>query len=467
MVNISPYTWRMPIYAPFTDALPVPTVDPSEEDGIVQVCFNQAYLPYILGALAVYTYDDAFNLQGDAEPEAVQRFTSLLGIFAAALEGCNMFPFDVRQSEEEPCILEKFVDGDWVEFANLRLCPPIVRLNINLQVEISFDNGETFEVLTPNEQPPVPLPDPEQVARCVAAASATEAMNALFVQVKSYFNSEIAFLIAVAGVISLAAVYIFFPPAIPLVLEFFVGLWGALSEITDDEFDETTKDDLRCILFCAATEVDGVVTFDFDEVIAEIGERWEAPTLNIWTAIEYLTYIVGEQGLNNAGATGVVTEADCSDCDDCPECLDYEDLMFSELGSKTCIGTLTSNIECGDNGTYTAAMGREGGGAVVGVARTGGGRWCTVLIDLGLECEVQGVGVWSYRNDGSGTMTRVVQSFNAAGTLVDSVVTGGVGTGWVQFANTTGWGMCRYIYIFIESNIASDIRLDDVSIQMA
>ena len=467
MTNKAPYIWRMPIFAPFTDALAAPDVDPTDEDGLVSVCFNKAYIPYILGALAVFTYDDAFNLDGDSEPVAVQRFYTLIGLFAAALEGCGLMDFDVRQSEENPCILEKFVDDEWIEFANLRLCPPIVRLNINMQVEISFDNGETFEVLTPNEQPPVPVPDPEFEARCNAAASAVEVLNATYIDVRTYFQNTVAPLVALSGVISFIAVYIFFPPAIPTVLEFFVTLYGLLSEIVDDEFDTDTKNTLRCIFYCHSEQVGDQVNFDFEAIILEIADLWDLTGINIYAAVEYILYIMGEQGLNNSGATGVITDAECDDCGDCLECSSYFDDMETGLGPKTCFGDGLDNWTCGDQGTWEAGFGRTGGGAGVGVPRSPSGKQITMEVDLGMECEVQQIGFWTFRNNIGGTGTWVVQTFDAAHTLVRSEVIPGVNGNWQEFDDNGGWGICQHIYLFFETNVSTDVRMDDIKVIMA
>lgn len=314
MTNKAPYMWRMPIYAPFTDALEPPEVDPVTETDMVSVCFNKAYLPFILGSLAVYTYDDAFNLTSSPEPVAVQRFYTLIGIFAAALEGCGMFDFDVRQNEENPCTLEKFVDGEWVEFANLRLCPPIIRLNLNFEIEISLDGGETFEVITDNPVPPIPEPSPGADALCVAAASAVVAFNETYKEVKRLFQDEVSVYTIAAAAISLIGTFIFFPPALPFVFSFFVELYAILSEITDDEFDSDTQEELKCILFSNGELVDGAAHFDHEEVIAQVHARWDVFDVNIWAAIEWLLYIVGSDGLDRAGSTGVVADAECEDC---------------------------------------------------------------------------------------------------------------------------------------------------------
>jgi len=300
MTNKAPYIWRMPIYAPFTDALEPPEVDPVTDDDMISVCFNKNYLPFILGALSVYTYDDAFNLENDAEPLAVQRFYTLIGIFAAALEDCGVFDFDVRQNEDEPCILEKFVDGEWVEFANLRLCPPLVRLNINLQVEVSIDGGDSWQVIEENETPPIPAPVEGQDNLCLAAASVVVAFEQTYNEMRRLFQDDVSVYVLAAAGISLIATFIFYAPALPAVFEFFVGIYGALSEISSEDFDETIKDEFRCILFQNGEIIGDAASFDYDAVLAEVDSHWDILGINIWTAIHYIMAIVGEDGLNRA-----------------------------------------------------------------------------------------------------------------------------------------------------------------------
>lgn len=356
MTNKSPYIWRMPIYAPFNNALEPPEVDPVTDDDMISVCFNKNYLPFILGALAVYTYDDAFNLDNDAEPLAVQRFYTLIGIFAAALEDCGMFDFDVRQNEEEPCILEKFVDGEWVEFANLRLCPPLVRLNINFEIEISFDNGETWETLTDNPVPPIPEPDPGQDTLCVASASVVEAFDQTYQEMKRLFGDGVAIWVLASAVISLIATFIFFPPALPYVATFFAELYAILADITDDAFDETTRGDLLCILREHVTLVDDTAVFDYDAVLAEVDSRWNALDINIWAAISYLLRIVQADGLNRAGSTGVATEADCSECDT-DWCFTFDLEMVNASGSPITLNGCTAAYSSGTGWIATKGAG--------------------------------------------------------------------------------------------------------------
>lgn len=403
MTNKAPYSWRMPIYAPFTDALTPPSVDPVTETDMVSVCFNKAYLPFILGALAVYTYDDAFNLDNSPEQAAVQRFYTLIGIFAAAIEDCGMFDFDVRQNEDEPCILEKFVDGEWVQFANLRLCPPLVRLNINFEIEISFDNGETWETLTDNPIPPIPEPLPGYDPLCLASASVVVAIDETYKEIRRLFQDEVSVYTIAAAAISLIGTFIFFPPALPYVITFFTELYALLSEITDDELDDETKEELKCILLNNGEVIDGAAHFNFDAVVDEVNSRWGLLDVNIWAAIEYILRVIQPGGLDMAGSTGVATDETCA----CGECITFNASLDDGLDAGVFIPQVNS-----DNSTLPimpaiTPQGVYNSGSLGG--RTGyiaqqpfiDGVSVAVLVDLGQECSINAWSVETFSSEDS------------------------------------------------------------------
>ena len=310
----NPYLIKL--YAPFKRALPIPTTDVFDNPTI-QLCLNAEWAAYLLGALEPLRWDDLWQGSDLAAKEHVLGQVQAL-MFALTGEGsCDML-VDVRQNTGSPCLLQKTDDGEtWVTFANLQKCPPKLRLGPTGGTEYSTDDGETW---TPIDTPPIPVrvPVEGQDDKCLAAANAVEVMRQTWLEFDRLFGTGATPYVIAAGIISLLAIIIFYPPAFAAVLVFFLELYALMSSITGDDFDSDKQDELRCILYCASEITDGVVTFNFSEVYDQVHSMWTpVVNYNVWTAMDYLLNIVGSDGLNRAGATTAVTEATC-DCVDCP-----------------------------------------------------------------------------------------------------------------------------------------------------
>lgn len=243
------------------------------------------------------------------------------------LEGCEIVPFDVRQNDEEPCILEKSEDGDtWVPFADLQLCPPNIVYTSDGGIGIPDGEGG----ITPIGSQPQPPVSGDNKA-CTAAASAVQVLVTLHQEILTRFDAGLTVLTIASAVATTLLILIAVPFAWIAIVEIVTLATGVLALITVDAFSEEIQEELKCILFCAATEnEDGTVDFDFAEVTAAVEEK--AIALDMWRAIQFYLSIVGSDGLNRAGATGVVTEAEC-DCPDCPTEWCYEWSDAGEVGT--------------------------------------------------------------------------------------------------------------------------------------
>lgn len=207
--------FRIPVYAPFTEPLPLPATDAPD----ICIPLNKALVPYIMGALAVYLYEDAWNTSDRAAADvAIKQFQGVLDTLAALNGDCADMPYQIRQPEDEPCIIEASTDGGdtwaevvnldncptpvqfrqnieqpcnlefspnrgeaWLTVANLQLCPPRLRWRGGV-LEYTVDDGDTwevFETIDPlYDDPPPARPRPEEPPddpRCSSAASATYA----------------------------------------------------------------------------------------------------------------------------------------------------------------------------------------------------------------------------------------------------------------------------------------------------
>jgi len=101
----------------------------------------------------------------------------------------------------------------------------------------------------------------------------------------------------------------------------FSVLYGILEFVGADLWDEDFTKALECILLNCATNVDGVVTFDwecFNNALAAqvtiVDLTFEQ--LRLFGQIEYLLLVIGGvDALNTAGATTAITDDDCSFCE--------------------------------------------------------------------------------------------------------------------------------------------------------
>lgn len=298
---------------------------------------DPAHLAAFWGALWNLTYWNQWqrdDLKLGTQVAAVWKDVWLSAVaLNTGMEGCEIVPFDVRQNEENPCILEKTEDdgASWDAWANLQLCPPKLVLVDGIPYWENPD-GTLIPIPGAGAQPVTPRPIPPRGGsadenRCIAAANAVNTLLTLHAEVASKISVPNGFMLATT-IASLLIAMLFIPFSAIVILGIMSS--GALvifAALTYGDFSEEVQDDLRCILYCAAEDDGGVVTFDFSEVKAGVGENI-AP-LNIWAAIDKYLDIIAEGGLNLAGATTAVTEAEC-DCPDCPTewCYEWDQTAF-------------------------------------------------------------------------------------------------------------------------------------------
>lgn len=152
--------------------------------------------------------------------------------------------------------------------------------------------------------------------RCDAASSAVQVYVTLHEEILTRFDAGLTFITIATAIATTLLILIAVPFAWFAIFEIITLAAGVLAVITTDDFNETIQEELKCIFYCNSTEhEDGTVTFAFSSVVAEVEAL--AVGLDMWRAIQYYLSITGEDGLNRAGATGVVTGATC-ECADCP-----------------------------------------------------------------------------------------------------------------------------------------------------
>lgn len=250
--------------------------------------------------------------------QAVDRMQQMIDTYYA--EDCCVM-FDVRQNTTDECILEKTDDGGetWSQFADLQLCPPLLRLGSGGKVQVSSDGGETWtdaEVQTPEPVPPTQGYD----NKCLGARNAAEVYRLTWSEVYNAWAGEGQMAFGIIAFTSVLAAMIIFPPAVAVVWSLFLLFWELITQATGGEWTDAVTDRLTCIFYCNSVEnEDGTLTFNWTNVLADIVAEDIEQNL-IWAVIWYLAQIVGPEGTARAASTRSIAAWDCVDCG-CPtEC---------------------------------------------------------------------------------------------------------------------------------------------------
>lgn len=216
---------------------------------------------------------------------------------------------------------------------NPRTCPnpaggKIFRIAQNGKVEEYGDAGEWQDPTGDATIPPVPereggTPDDQ---KCLAAKNAAHVLELLYENITDSFNEGLdsteAATALVLGMVALIGAE-FAPITFALVTFFsiiFGVLYGILEFVGADLWDETFTQVLTCILLDCATDVDGVVTFDWDCFNNALAAQVTIvpltfDQLRLFGQIQYLLLVIGGvDALNQAGATTAITDDDCSAC---------------------------------------------------------------------------------------------------------------------------------------------------------
>lgn len=315
------------------------------------------------------------------------------------LDGCEIMPFDVRQNEESPCILEKTEDNvNWVTFANLQLCPPNIRLVPGGGTEISTDGGETWtpvvvEPITPREG------GTDDENRCLAAANAAVCIQAGYEEVRLKYGTTANVLILAMAALTIWGFFFVFAPVIAVVLPIIAAMI-AVGGFGSAVLNEDDLEAIQCILYCNSSISAGVVTFDFDQVVTEMQAHAFLP-VNI---AGIMLPLLGEDGLNRAGATTSITEATC-ECEDCPA----DEWCYTWIFSESDGGWVGYNFPV--PAVYGSGVGWQSQYA------TGpgyGGTYCNIEIDVPADSVITHMSAaitlsGSYSGAGSGTWLAYVQ----------------------------------------------------------
>jgi len=291
-------------YSPTYKPSPVPTVSAACEAPYVDVRFACALIPYVLGALEVWCWEDAFI--GTLEERTLARriFRDLQGVFAMASKNCGC--------EDEKTFI-------------YRISPE------NGQIERSSDGGETWET-SPDDpyslgtQLPPLAGAPGSVKMCQAANNVIQQLKGIQQRWSGWLGTITDILEFEEKLVLEVLALLFVPGEGGVIADIITRLIGKVIEtandmivVTPEEYDGWFTADVweqaLCILRCNINS-DG--TFDAggwqrsrDQMEEQITGGDGTPGNSIKCMIDSL----GVVGLNNATTIKSPIFIACTDCD--------------------------------------------------------------------------------------------------------------------------------------------------------
>jgi len=204
----------------------------------------------------------------------------------------------------------------------------IIRIGAHGHIEELGDNGEWGD---PTGDYVIPPPEPRTDGtpadqKCLAAKNAVNVLQQLYESLSESWASHLSeaeagteFIIAAVAIIG----FEFAPITFGIVAFFevvFAALYTALEYLGADLWDANFTDQLTCFMLECATDTDGVVTFDWDCLMARLNSLVDSFGLSelqirLYLQVSYILYFIGGiDGLNLAGRTTSITDDDCGLC---------------------------------------------------------------------------------------------------------------------------------------------------------
>lgn len=262
-------------------------------------------------------------------PSSVEWLAIVSGALTELTQVWNWEQFGAVTPDEAVARMQQMVAAYYDEFCSSCVLPDgdsIIRVNQFGELE-QFDGSDWIAPTGDYELPPYeartePTADER---RCLAAANAANVLEQLYEEVSDKVQEGLTLAeigLAVVGLISAIinpvvglitnAIFAFSLTLLKFIVE-------AVQYISDDVWDTSFNDGLRCLFYACASDASGVVTFDYDCVVEGLyaATLWSDPTgfqQRLAGQIVFLLNWIGVEGLNLAGETTAITTADCADC---------------------------------------------------------------------------------------------------------------------------------------------------------
>lgn len=265
-----------------------------------------------------------------------------LGVFnSALLEMTN--PYNWEQVETGDLTIEEaieIVEAVLIEFFATEVCTengdclqPNGSRVLSLDLDGNIRQLSNGAWVTPTDNytiPPVPeREEPTEIERrCAAAANAENVLRQVYEVAADAIAGDLdaAEVIAAMAAYFVAAIGLWLGLAFAALAFAALALFRAFIEIAEfmtiDLWDAAFSELLICVLFECAIDDDDVVTFDFtcvNEQMAAAVNLGGVDALNqlrLFGQVSFILNVIGADGLNAAGATTEIDDADCSNCDE-------------------------------------------------------------------------------------------------------------------------------------------------------
>jgi len=267
----------------FNSPVPVPTEHPNE-GVLVSVCFNEKWLPYVIGSLKQLWLQTTWIVSDQAELDAVQQDAALLTeIFGEATMCC-------------PCPTSKIVDGvPMYTFDGEHYFPYPGAMN-----DPALNGGPKWSTV------------PEgQTGQCLSAANFANLYKTSTTNFLTLLGADAAIGDFVGGVSSILAAFIEPVVILAWIVDFVAGMITATYDALADAATDENVHILQCAIECNVGS-DGMVSPEqFDAIYASLGV---SPGGAIGAYMQLYIYGFGPVGIMRGEKIGIVS-ADCSDCD--------------------------------------------------------------------------------------------------------------------------------------------------------
>ena len=344
-----------------------PVVPPDAEPDdtpAVSVCFAQAWLPYVIGALMQLIQPTTWDTTDPTVLQtALERATALQEMFGTA-EGCMQIRW-----HDGNCSLQISTDNGatwtnvsgWPDPGPPDCLHPMLRIDVGGNLQITYDGGTTWTTI--DGWPPHTPPNPggtgvDQFACNIATHLAQDIIQGALVSAISSFDSSLSAGLAVS---SLVAIIPGLGPEYALAIDAAVGIvyliynTGSIGDYRTASTSAVLAHDLQCAIY-NAIKADGMVTAaNYAAVVAAIAAIMYSPS-DVQTAINDFITSLGLNGLLAAQRAGGIVAGDCSLCT-----ASSVAIAFHQSGSG--LATLASDVGLG-SGDWTIgfwAQRRPGG----------------------------------------------------------------------------------------------------------
>jgi len=307
---------------------------------------------------------------GTCRPLFIPASTDWLAFFGGALteltKTYNWQEWGAVSVEDTVAKMQEIIDAWYAgecEECELPEGGRIIRLNEDGMIEI-LEDGEWIVPTDGDYYIPPPEAreggdETEQI--CLAAANAENVLHELYENLAESFAtplSEAAALLALAGFATTRIGFAFAPITAGIaafVLGFFGMLYTAISYLTADLWTEDFTEQIKCFLSECAVNDAGVVTFDwqcFNDKLATLADDFSLSEVQIRLYLQVafmLQFIGGAGGLNLAGGTTEIEDADCP-------CICEVALQALDYGTVTHLGGTRWRIESTWTGSNYSAL---------------------------------------------------------------------------------------------------------------